>query len=1220
MGIKNIVRKVGDKAGNRVAGLSVLSSEQVAEVQAKREEYMLEMPNPDDELALATTWRMMAANSVEIFNSYLPQIKEFYLPVSSEAEYGESFRPEYNIRYFNITKWVIDKKENNLEKLVNVYAVLSDEECNIALVFNRTKSNTNVYLAVVNTANADNNVAINSYKNRMIEAIRGNFPGAELIEKDEKGGMGVIPCLDNERAYSVAAASSIPSEKSEKFISQTIEKLLDGIIPDTKKKEYTIVLLATPIMDVEERKNKLSEFYSGMKPYAEWETNFTYTENSSIGSSATVGVNIGASAGRQNGQNSAVTDSVANSENEATTESDAKSDTLSYGDATAKTESEAKSEGLSNSDAITKGTSDSVGRSTSDSTSESVTNTIGVSANASFGIKNVGVGGGASYSNANGQSVSNTMSRNTGHTANESVTKTLGKTASETLTKGITNTASKTVAQTTGTTIANTLGKAVTKSIAATSGTSKAINLGVNAGANFARSSTVTAMIGKNEGITQHFSNHGVKHALELLENQMKRLEQSSALGMWDFAAYILSEDADVVNNVAHSYLALTLGEESYMSKSAINLWRGNIVDYEVDGEIVSSERNIAKEIVDYVRELRHPIFALNSDITKEDRAYNVYPSLVTATTSLSGKELAYSLNFPRKSIAGLPVLECAEFGRNVITYDPFDRPNKSFELGNIFHMNHVENNRVPIDMDSLTSHTFITGSTGSGKSNTIYRILEQVSRENVKFLVVEPAKGEYKNVFGNIPGVSVYGTNPFISPMLQINPFSFPGGIHILEHIDRLVEIFNVCWPMYAAMPAVLKDAVEKSYRDCGWDMVKSVNIHDEELYPSFADVAKNIKRIIDTSEFDSDNKGAYKGSLLTRLNSLTNGINGIIFTCDELDSEKLFNENVIIDLSRVGSVETKALIMGILVLKLQEYRIADANGMNAELKHVTVLEEAHNLLKRTSTEQSTEGSNLLGKSVEMLANAIAEMRTYGEGFVIADQAPGLLDMSVIRNTNTKIIMRLPDRSDRDLVGQAANLNEDQITELSKLPCGVAAIYQNEWVQPVLCKVDRHSGHSGPYKYSFDMERDYEEKDVCISNSLLDCIMNNELCGIGNKEEIGRLKEKVIRSGLDTRIKLDLLDYVECSDDKNFDTLRILLYDLLAAENAINLARCHGEMDKFINEIVEQFKLPIKGYSSEQIDNALSLVLYEQSQRDGEFSDLFSRFVEIFENEGGVY
>lgn len=193
------------------------------------------------------------------------------------------------------------------------------------------------------------------------------------------------------------------------------------------------------------------------------------------------------------------------------------------------------------------------------------------------------------------------------------------------------------------------------------------------------------------------------------------------------------------------------------------------------------------------------------------------------------------------------------------------------------------------------------------------------------------------------------------------------------------------------------------------------------------------------------------------------------MIFNSDELPSEELFDENVIIDLSRVGSGETKSLIMGMLILKLQEYRMAKTTEINATLKHLTVLEEAHNILKKTSTEQPVEGGNLIGKSVEMISNAIAEMRTYGEGFIIVDQAPGLLDMSVIRNTNTKIIMRLPDQGDRELVGKASNLNEDQIKELSKLPCGVGAVYQNEWITPILCKVGLVETKNKKYKWVND-------------------------------------------------------------------------------------------------------------------------------------------------------
>lgn len=844
MGIKNVVKRVGDKAGNRVAKLAALSSGQVEEIQLQREKYLLEKPDPSDELAIDTTWRMMAADSIEIYHAYLPQIKELYLPVKKEAEYDKPFSVEHNIRYFNITKWVQDKKENSLEKLVNVYAVLANEECNIALVFNRTKNQTNVYLAVVNTANADNNVDINSYKNRLIEAIRGNFPGAEW--QDE--GMGIIPCLKNERPYSVATASNIPTEKSDKFVSQTIEKLLDGIIPEDRKKEYTIVLLATPIKDVEERKLKIGEIYSGMVPYASWQTNYTYTENNSIGSSATVGVNVGASAGIQSGQSNSIMDSTANAKNESITNTESDTDSLSRSESISNSQSNSRSEG----------------------TSETKTAGVGESVSLEGGVGITGI-----------------VSANANQELSENISKAIGKTASDTLTKGISNTISDNVAKTTGTAVANTLGKAVTKAMAATSGITRGTSLGANFGANFARSSSVTAMIGKNEGITQTFTNFNIKHALELLENQMKRMEQSTALGMWDFAAYVLSEDFDVANNVAHSYLALTLGEESYMSQSAINVWKG----------MVEGERESAREIANYIRELRHPVFGLNKQVTMEDRAFNVYPSIVTATTGLSGKELAYSLNFPQKSIAGLPVLECAEFGRNVVTYDGIERDTDKIEIGSVFHMRHVENQRIALAKKSLASHTFVTGSTGSGKSNTVYQLLNKVRKRKVRFLVIEPAKGEYKHIFGADRDVSVYGTNPSLTPLLRINPFSFPKGVHVLEHLDRLVEIFNVCWPMYAAMPAVLKSAVEKSYTDCGWDLVHSVNEFGELIYPTFADVAKNIKIIIDTSEFDTDNKGAYKGSLLTRLESLTNGINGMIFVCDEISDEELFDKNVIVD-----------------------------------------------------------------------------------------------------------------------------------------------------------------------------------------------------------------------------------------------------------------------------------------------------------------------------------
>ena len=1126
MGLKNFVRKVSNKAGDKVAQLSSLSPTQIEDIQLLREEYMLEMPNPNDHTARVETERFMAASSIEIFNSYLSQIKSLYLPIDSDAEFGKEFDAGHNIRYINITKWVTDKKEKNLEKLVNVYAVLSNEDCNIALVFDRKQNTTNVYLAVVNNKNSLNNSDVENYKKQIIEAIRGNFPGAEWKED----GIGMLPCFREDKEYSVATASNIPTEKSENFISQTIEKLIDGIVLETNKKEYTIILLATPIMDVEDRKLKLGEYYSGMVPYAAWSTNFQRSENKSVSSSATVGVNVGVSAGVQNGVNQSITDSKDTTENMAKTETASESDNQTENQSITESQNISDSHGENSAISNTKSSGDAVA--------------VGVGEK----VLPLHINGGYS------------------HNWNRSISETLGETATKTIASGTAKTLGKSTGKTVGNAVANTLGKAVTKSMAATKGIARAANLGGNLGANFARSSTTTVMLGKNEGIIQNYTNFNVQHALELLKEQMKRFEQSSALGMWDFAAYVLSEDASVANNVAHSYLALTLGEESYMSKSAINIWRGNVED----------QAEQAKEICKYLKMLRHPVFGLDPnvilkihdnkiEIDNEDN-FIVYPPIVTATTSLSGKELAYSLNFPQKSIAGLPVFECAGFGRNVVTYENLKDDEKTIELGNIFHMNHEENTPVSLSLKSLASHTFVTGSTGSGKSNAIYDILENARKQDVKFLVVEPAKGEYKNVFGGRDDVTVFGTNPLLSTVLRINPFSFPENIHVLEHIDRLVEIFNVCWPMYAAMPAVLKNAVEKSYVDCGWDMITSKNKYAVNLYPTFEDVSNNIKEIIDSSEYDTDNKGAYKGSLLTRLKSLCNGINGIIFSANE------------------------------------------------------IAEEAHNLLRRTSNEQNAEGNNLLNKSVEMLSNAIAEMRTYGEGFIIADQAPGLMDMSVIRNTNTKIILRLPDYSDRELVGKASNLNEDQITELAKIPCGVAAVYQNEWIQPVLCKVKYYDTEKQSYEIHPDKSimNDHHEKD--IEQSLLDLIMKKVMCENDDKTNIDALKSRMIYSQLKTIVKKDFLDFIHSNSENNFETLRTLVYDFFSARNAIEESKNENDIQEWARSVVEKLQPSLDSYSKNEADLILALVLYEQALRDRTYESVFNRFTEVYMDQRGVH
>lgn len=651
----------------------------------------------------------------------------------------------------------------------------------------------------------------------------------------------------------------------------------------------------------------------------------------------------------------------------------------------------------------------------------------------------------------------------------------------ETLTEGFTDSINESIGQTQSYTNSSTKGLTESKTRGESSGLSANLILGINKGSNSSKSKSVnraetfgdtkgkTTTLGKSSAITKnvgksqtktdgttqtiqvHYEDKQVSELLKKIDIHLERLNSAADLGMWKYAAYFLADDEQTATVAATNYQSIIRGNESAIEGSAINVWNGEHV-YNMP---------LRKSL----RQLHHPQFSTN--VTGLD--------VVSPVSLINTRELAIACGLPRKSINGLPVIETAEFGRN-ISYLSQIQSGETIELGHIHHMGETEEALVELDVKSLAMHTFITGSTGSGKSNTVYALLEELLKEQINFLVIEPAKGEYKNVFGGLENVQVFGTNPRKHELLRINPFYFHPNIHVLEHIERLIEIFNACWPMYAAMPAVLREAVEEIYRKSGWQLELSINVNNGVQYPTMQMLAETLPEVIEKSGYSEEVKSNYVGALVTRIKSLSTGLLSNVFVDNEIDNDLLFNKNCIVDLSLIGSAETKSIVMGILFMRLQEHRMATAEQMNVPLKHVTVLEEAHHLLRNTSATQGVEGSGMQGKSVEMITNGIAEMRTYGEGFIIVDQSPNLLDPSAIRNTNTKIILRLPDEGDRILVGASAGLNELQYNEITKLETGVAVVYQNNWLEPVLCKVHRFDNEKS-YTHIDKVTQDFEKK-----------------------------------------------------------------------------------------------------------------------------------------------
>lgn len=1023
----------------------------------------------------------------EVMKNYIPDLQD--CPVVPLDD--ETIAHLEQIQFFRISELVYQEDEFSVHKLATIFNALSSKPCTLVLMIRSDGETNNFYLGV---RPRNSGVSTGTMRQFLQQSLLGMFPGSSTDDYLNESMASDLEEL-KKSVKAVASVTCIADYKQDKssFENKDYIQGLEKFIYSMQGKAFTAVCIANNLghSDLVETRTEYERIYTLMSPFANMQYNYTFNNSSAATKSDTHGTSETDTQGTSSG--TSITDTCSQALQQGTNQAQTVTDTTG----------ESASAGVGQSH--TTGASDGVNH------SETKTTTKGA---------HIGTGKSAGI---NVEGISSSKSVHAGISASVSRAKTHGVSHTDSVSDSVSR--NLTFGLNTSKAIGNTVGQSqsVTDSNATAIGTQQGENQSHSISSSTAQTTALSETFGSSQAVTLNVQNKSLISTLQRIDKQLKRLDECESIGMWDFAAYFLGESAAEAETAASMYRSLVSGNQSGLEITAINTW--------------TDEKKVA-DISQYVVNFVHPIFLYEfADSTVGRRTW------VDATALTSTNELAIQLGLPRKSVKGLPVIEHAPFAQEVLSNTPKEK-RRRIKLGVIHHFGKDTETPVELDLESLSMHTFITGSTGAGKSNTVYQILSELLKNEIHFLVVEPAKGEYKNVFGGRNDVSVYGTNPLLTKLLRINPFSFPKGVHIYEHLDRLVEIFNVCWPMYAAMPAILKDAVERAYVKAGWDLRSSRNSYSDRLFPNFIDVLQQIDAVMEQSQYSSDNKGDYKGALSMRLRSLTNGINSLIFTTDEIPDAELFDKNVIIDLSRVGSSETKSLIMGLLVMKLQEYRIAFCNGMNKSLNHVTVLEEAHNLLKRTSTEQSSEGANLLGKSVEMLTNAIAEMRTYGEGFIIADQAPGLLDMAVIRNTNTKIIMRLPEYSDRELVGRAAGLKDEQIAELSKLNNGVAAVYQNDWIESALCKVKKYSYDSS---FKFECTDSHEHRD--IKGELISRLIAKDVMKL-----MDNVHDEFLTANIPVAAKCRLFDYISAPSSQKFDLAAAIAYELFSAEAAFSV------------------------------------------------------------------
>jgi hypothetical protein len=370
----------------------------------------------------------------------------------------------------------------------------------------------------------------------------------------------------------------------------------------------------------------------------------------------------------------------------------------------------------------------------------------------------------------------------------------------------------------------------------------------------------------------------------------------------------------------------------------------------------------------------------------------------------------------------------------------------QSVALGRILNDSGHAGAWLEINPDDLCRHLLIAGMPGSGKSVSTEHLLLSLWREHrIPWLVIEPGlKTAYRRLLNSeiASDLTVLAIGNPLSRRVSMNPMAAPPGIGLAEHTGALFAVIASAFELVAPMPEVLATAIEQTYRNHGWDLAGLV---PEEPPPRLADLVREIDRSSRELGYGPEITGNIRAGLLLRLRRLLEGPLGPeLGGSTGIDMAALTEKPTVIELSCLPTAESQALVMGFITLQLRHHWRKE--GISDSLRHLTVIEEAHRLLKSV---QETSANASRARAVEDLAHMLAELRGFGAGLAIVDQTPSTLVPSVIANTGTKILHRLDHPVDRDLAGRGAGLSVNQVDILGSLKVGDAILRTDRRPRP---------------------------------------------------------------------------------------------------------------------------------------------------------------------------
>lgn len=533
----------------------------------------------------------------------------------------------------------------------------------------------------------------------------------------------------------------------------------------------------------------------------------------------------------------------------------------------------------------------------------------------------------------------------------------------------------------------------------------------------------------QGKSVSQNVVNKQIEAASEHLFYHSKRFETGKAIGCWSVGVYLLSDSKHDLQSASMQLKSIVSGQESIFEPIRIHHIQ-DVVDEILPQTLGSMDAPIIK-IGTPNGYFQHPLGEHFNDLR----------------TVLTTKELSYFINFPMHTVPGISVVDSSpEFCLN-------EQKEIGIPFGHLLYGGTETTLKYQIPASALSRHTLISGINGSGKTNTVEAILNNIGR--LPFLVIEPAKTEYVDwaiehnkanpstpIDVYIPGCNKY-RGKFEPNKLKLNPFDIvwlnkDQEPNVLSHIDRLKSTFAAAFPMYDILPVLMEDLIYSIYQNKSTDWLTQEPVFGKTMPPTLNSMSMAVEKVIGGRGYEPRVEQNMKACLNTRIDSLKRGWKGqMLNTMKSTSWKELFERPVVINLSYVGDDVDKGFFMSLILQFLYEYisakgEIGQIDFNNNECKHLTIIEEAHRVMSKCDNMELPQY-----KTAMMFSNMLSEIRAYGEGMVLVDQVPTRLIPDAIKNTNLKIVHRLVAEDDSKALAEAMSLSDTQRKLIPKLLTG---------------------------------------------------------------------------------------------------------------------------------------------------------------------------------------